>query len=58
MREGLAEVGLVVTQLRLGDLAALAGVTDFPSRLKCAALPWNAPKSAIRSNLGEGRGKK
>jgi nitrogen fixation protein NifU and related proteins len=36
----------------LGDLAALAGVRAFPSRLKCAALPWNALKAALRSNLG------
>ena len=38
----------------LGDLAALAGVRAFPSRLKCAFLPWNALKAALRGNLGEG----
>lgn len=37
----------------LGDLAVLAGVRAFPSRLKCAALPWNALKAASRRNLGE-----
>jgi nitrogen fixation protein NifU and related proteins len=26
----------------LGDLAALAGVRDLPSRIKCALLPWRA----------------
>jgi nitrogen fixation NifU-like protein len=36
----------------LGDLAALAGVRAFPSRLKCAFLPWNALKAAFRGNLG------
>ena len=34
----------------LGDLAALAGVRAFPSRLKCAFLPWNALKAAFRSD--------
>jgi len=37
----------------LGDLAALAGVRAFPSRLKCVFLPWNALKAALRINLGE-----
>jgi nitrogen fixation protein NifU and related proteins len=37
----------------LGDLAALAGVRAFPSRLKCAFLPWNALRAALRENLGE-----
>lgn len=32
----------------LGDLAALAGVRDLPSRIKCAMLPWRAMKSALQ----------
>lgn len=31
----------------LGDLAALAGVRQLPSRIKCALLPWRSMKSAF-----------
>ncbi|TDJ32775.1 MAG: SUF system NifU family Fe-S cluster assembly protein [Gammaproteobacteria bacterium] len=31
----------------LGKLAALAGVREFPSRVKCATLCWHALKSAL-----------
>lgn len=30
-----------------GKLSALAGVRDFPSRIKCASLPWHALKAAL-----------
>jgi len=33
----------------LGDLRALAGVSKFPVRVKCAMLPWNALKDAVKS---------
>jgi len=33
----------------LGDLRALAGVAKFPVRVKCALLPWNALKDALKS---------
>ena len=33
----------------LGDLRALAGVARFPVRVKCAMLPWNALKDAVKS---------
>ncbi len=33
----------------LGDLRALAGVAKFPVRIKCALLPWNALKDAVKS---------
>ena len=33
----------------LGDLAALAGVRDLPSRIKCALLPWRSMKSALQN---------
>jgi len=33
----------------LGKLNALAGVRDFPSRVKCATLAWHALDSAINS---------
>jgi len=35
----------------LGDLAALAGVRQFPLRVKCAALAWHA----LGELLGDGR---
>ena len=31
----------------LGKLAALAGVREFPVRIKCASLAWHALKAAI-----------
>jgi nitrogen fixation NifU-like protein len=30
-----------------GDLAALAGVRDYPGRVKCATLPWHALRAVI-----------
>src|SRR5204862_392638 len=32
----------------LGDLRALAGVSKFPVRIKCALLPWNALTDAMK----------
>lgn len=37
------------TDKTLGDLRALAGVAKFPVRVKCALLPWNALKDAVKS---------
>ncbi len=36
----------------LGKLKSLAGVRDFPSRVKCATLAWHALASAINSDNG------
>jgi len=36
----------------LGKLAAFAGVSEFPVRVKCASLPWHTLKAAL---AGEGR---
>lgn len=33
----------------LGKLAALEGVRDFPSRVKCATLAWHALRSALEN---------
>lgn len=33
--------------IRLGKLAVLMGVKDFPSRIKCATLAWHAIKAAM-----------
>ncbi len=35
---------------KLGKLAALAGVRDYPSRVKCATLCWHTLNSAIHGN--------
>jgi len=34
----------------LGKLAVLAGVKEFPSRIKCATLCWHTMKSAIEGS--------
>lgn len=34
----------------LGKLTALAGVIDFPARIKCATLAWHALLSALKSH--------
>jgi nitrogen fixation NifU-like protein len=36
----------------LGDLRALAGVSKFPVRVKCALLGWNALEEALRADGG------
>ncbi|HEX7050378.1 MAG TPA: SUF system NifU family Fe-S cluster assembly protein [Longimicrobiales bacterium] len=37
----------------LGDLRALAGVSRFPVRVKCALLGWNALEAAIEGDGAE-----
>jgi nitrogen fixation NifU-like protein len=32
---------------RVGKLAVLSGVREFPTRVKCASLAWHTLKSAI-----------
>ena len=36
-----------VDTVRLGKLAALAGVRDFPARVKCASLCWHTLNAAL-----------
>ena len=31
----------------LGDLETLAGVNEYPTRIKCAVLPWHTMRSAL-----------
>ena len=38
------------TQVDLGKLRALAGVRDYPSRVKCATLAWHALRSALQQD--------
>jgi nitrogen fixation NifU-like protein len=40
------------TLAELGKLAALSGVRDYPSRVKCASLAWHALKSALSDDTG------
>lgn len=35
---------------RLGRLTALAGVKDFPTRVKCATLAWHTMKGALHGD--------
>lgn len=35
---------------RLGKLAVLGGVREFPSRVKCASLAWHALRAALRAD--------
>ena len=37
-------------EARLGKLAVLAGVREFPSRIKCATLCWHTLRSAVGGN--------
>ncbi len=41
--EGDADLG----EARLGKLAVLAGVREFPMRVKCATLPWHTLQAAL-----------
>lgn len=40
----------------LGDLRALAGVSKFPVRVKCALLGWNCLEELLEGESEEGRG--
>jgi nitrogen fixation protein NifU and related proteins len=33
----------------LGKLAVFSGVSEYPSRVKCASLPWHTLKAALQS---------
>lgn len=35
-------------ELDLGDAEALAGVSQWPARIKCATLPWKAMEKCLR----------
>jgi len=34
---------------RLGKLAAFAGVSEFPARVKCASLAWHTLRAALEN---------
>jgi nitrogen fixation NifU-like protein len=35
----------------LGKLAVFSGVSQYPSRVKCASLPWHTMKAALENQL-------
>jgi nitrogen fixation protein NifU and related proteins len=41
--------GAPIDTTKLGKLAALAGVRQFPMRVKCASLPWHTLRAALES---------
>ena len=41
---------------RMGELSTLAGVRDYPVRIKCALLTWGAIEETIASKGPRGRG--
>jgi len=41
--QALASDGSTLT----GDLAALSGVSQYPSRIRCATLPWKTMRAAL-----------
>lgn len=46
----LLTIDAPVDSARLGKLAVLAGVREFPSRVKCAALAWHTLKAALEGH--------
>jgi nitrogen fixation NifU-like protein len=42
------------TAADMGDLEALQGVRQYPVRIKCAVLPWNALLRGLEGTAGDG----
>jgi nitrogen fixation NifU-like protein len=47
MRAALTNGGVPAGDISLGKLAVLAGVRDYPMRVKCATLAWHVLKAAL-----------
>jgi nitrogen fixation NifU-like protein len=45
------ELEKAVSIEELGKLAAFAGVSEFPARVKCASLPWHSMRSALETKV-------
>ncbi|HXH64161.1 MAG TPA: SUF system NifU family Fe-S cluster assembly protein [Mariprofundaceae bacterium] len=45
-----ADLAEAPDEAHLGKLAVLAGVREFPSRIKCATLCWHTLKSAVKGD--------
>lgn len=50
MRALLTGDGHTLDLESLGNLAALSGVSDYPSRVKCASLCWHTLKAALNQS--------
>lgn len=44
----VTETGEATPHPNLGDLEVLAGVREYPVRIKCATLPWHTLHAALR----------
>ncbi len=42
--------GSAIDETRMGKLIALAGVREFPARVKCASLCWHTLRSALQDD--------
>ncbi len=51
--EGLGSPGSPALPKELGDMRALSGVARFPSRVRCAVLPFDALEDALRRGSAE-----
>lgn len=49
----VTETGVATDHSEMGDLEALAGVREYPVRIKCATLPWHALHAALVGAEGE-----
>ncbi len=49
---GMVTGGPAADPERLGKLEALAGVREFPARVKCATLAWHTLKAALDQRRG------
>jgi nitrogen fixation NifU-like protein len=47
------EIDLTDNMDQLGKLAAFAGVSEFPARVKCASLAWHTLHTALESKSNE-----
>jgi len=47
----MGELGSAISIEELGKLAAFAGVSEFPARVKCASLPWHSMRSALETKV-------
>ena len=45
--ELLTDTGQAIDSTRMGKLAVLAGVRDYPSRVKCATLCWHTLRALL-----------
>jgi nitrogen fixation NifU-like protein len=51
--ESLGKLAAFDTYARLGKLAALAGVREYPVRVKCATLAWHTLQAALAQRPAE-----